>query len=153
MKIKKIDNFSPLLESISMRLKSLPIVMVYTPLRGSPSMVNGAGMRIQSLVVREFKSHLPHLSSKKQSETEKAVSLLQKSKVEVLDSDVLTYLVQGSTGDYLVRKDFCTCAHFTHRCLKNPPQVCYHILAVRMANHGLLPTSSESDILSVLLSS
>jgi len=93
------------------------------------------------------------LSSKKQSETEKAVSLLQKSKVEVLDSDVLTYLVQGSTGDYLVRKDFCTCAHFTHRCLKNPPQVCYHILAVRMANHGLLPTSSESDILSVLLSS
>jgi predicted nucleic acid-binding Zn finger protein len=42
------------------------------------------------------------------------------------------FVVQGSTGDYIVEDDFCTCNDYLYR-LSIKGGVCYHSIAVRIA--------------------
>ena len=42
------------------------------------------------------------------------------------------FVVKGSTGDYIVEDDFCTCNDYLYR-LSVKGGVCYHSIAVRIA--------------------
>ena len=67
-------------------------------------------------------------------EHDKALDLIKDQRIfRVKGSDDM-FIVTGQNDEYLVMSDFCTCDHFTIRCLKEPGKVCYHILAVNMAS-------------------
>jgi predicted nucleic acid-binding Zn finger protein len=60
------------------------------------------------------------------------------------------YHVVGSNDEYLVvLPDFCTCEQFILRCINNPGDVCYHILAVQMS--GKIDRTSDEDWRKLLL--
>ncbi len=59
------------------------------------------------------------------------------------------FVVRGSTGDYIVEEDFCTCNDYLYR-LSIKGGVCYHSIAVRIAKAtGEYETADEwySDII------
>lgn len=59
----------------------------------------------------------------------KAVETVRSGKVKkYLDF----FVVKGSTGDYVVEDDFCTCNDYLYR-LSVKGGVCYHSIAVRIA--------------------
>ncbi|RMG33899.1 MAG: hypothetical protein D6732_11265 [Methanobacteriota archaeon] len=74
-------------------------------------------------------------------DVERAVTLIAEGKLKrITGYGVDLWQVTGSHWDYLVvNPDFCTCEHFIIRCTKEPGSVCYHLLAVGMADREKVP--------------
>ena len=82
---------------------------------------------------------------------EKALQLLTSSQLSLVDSDLEIFLVNGKTDRYVSTHTYCSCAHFIHRCLKEPGRICYHILAVRIANKENFVPMEGNTLISHLL--
>ncbi len=63
------------------------------------------------------------------SRGKKAVGLVRSGKVKKYRD---FFVVEGSTGEYIVEDDFCTCKDYLYR-LSTKGGVCYHSIAVRIA--------------------
>jgi len=63
------------------------------------------------------------------SRGKKAVETVRSGKVKKYKD---FFVVKGSTGDYVVEDDFCTCNDYLYR-LSIKGGVCYHSIAVRIA--------------------
>lgn len=63
------------------------------------------------------------------SRGKKAVETVRSGKVKKYKD---FFVVEGTTGDYIVEDDFCTCNDYLYR-LSVKGGVCYHSIAVRIA--------------------
>jgi predicted nucleic acid-binding Zn finger protein len=83
--------------------------------------------------IREQGSLTPELEKRLVKEFgsrgKKAVELVRSGKVKKYRD---FFVVEGSTGEYIVEDDFCTCKDYLYR-LSIKGGVCYHSIAVRIA--------------------
>lgn len=65
------------------------------------------------------------------SDMDRAMDLIARDRISLVDDELDSrFIVEGKTKKYLVvLPAFCSCDHFTFRCLKEKNKVCYHILA------------------------
>ncbi len=72
---------------------------------------------------------------------ERAVELIENGKLKRIEGyNMDLWQVTGSHWDYLVAPpNFCTCEHFLLRCTKKQGDICYHLLAVNMAEREKIP--------------
>lgn len=127
--------------------------------RGSPSLVNGAGLRCQSFRSSWVRIPSPALLKEKtknsKSDTtdiEKALNIIKEKRIKKLRGQKIPkWIVSGKTAQYLiVNKNFCTCEHFTIRCLQNKEAICYHIYAAKMSENLPEKNMDADEILQIM---
>ncbi|MCY3413279.1 MAG: SWIM zinc finger family protein [Candidatus Heimdallarchaeota archaeon] len=72
------------------------------------------------------------------NEVKKANLIIEKKGVHKIQKyeEKEYYIVTGETGEYLViLPNFCSCDHFTFRCINVPGKVCKHIIAANNYNN------------------